>query len=100
MASRGNDDSAASFIATIGYVRSLKIDRVAVWCNGKRAGGWQCHHDATLAIDGLPDDLTLRAIAQRLRCEACGTRGGAEVAGGRRNGAAGWMMPPGTASEP
>jgi hypothetical protein len=35
---------APSFVATIGYVRSLKIGKLCAWCRGKGEGGWPCHH--------------------------------------------------------
>jgi hypothetical protein len=89
------------FIATVGYVRSLRIGALAAYCGGRRAGGWLCHHDATVSIDEFADELPLRAIKRRLRCDACGTRGEvdvrpnwAEITSRPASPANGWMMPP------
>jgi hypothetical protein len=68
-----------TFIATIGYVRGMKIGHLTVWCYGKREGGLTCHHNKTMSIESLPDEMTLVSIEQRLRCEECGTPGRAEV---------------------
>ena len=89
------------FVPTVGYVRSLNIRSLAVYCCGKRAGGWPCHHQTKMDLAGLPDDLALANIERRLRCQECGTRGAAEVrpdwtevTGQRLSGQAGWMLPP------
>jgi hypothetical protein len=70
---------ATPFIATIGYVRGLKVGHLCIWCEGKREGGWPCHHNSTMSIEGLPDEMTLVSIERRLRCEQCGSLGQAEV---------------------
>jgi hypothetical protein len=41
---------APLFIATIGYVRSLKIGHLDIWCEGKREGGWPCHHNSSMNL--------------------------------------------------
>jgi hypothetical protein len=89
------------FTPTIGYVRSLKIGHLTVWCQGKREGGWPCHHNSTMSIEGLPDEMTIVSIERRLRCEKCGSLGQAEVrpAWGEitsrpTSGGVGWMTPP------
>ena len=46
-----------SFVATVGYVRSLNIGSLSVWCEGKRAGGYPCNHEATVDLAPYPDDL-------------------------------------------
>ena len=71
--------SPASFIATVGYVRGLKIGRLAVTCEGKRAGGYQCHHGGSVDLAGLADDLPLTAIERRLVCTACGAIGAVDA---------------------
>ena len=98
--SRYNASDAPPFIATIGYVRGLKIGRLCIWCEGKREGGWPCHHNSTMSIEGLPDELTLASIERRLRCEQCGSLGQAEVrpdwseiTSQPASKAAGWIMP-------
>jgi hypothetical protein len=51
-------DATPPFIATIGYVRSLKIGHLTVWCYGKREGGWTCqllvlhNHGFRIIADG------------------------------------------------
>ena len=50
---------APPFFATIGYVRGLKIGHLDIWCEGKREGGWPCHHNSRMSIEGLPDEMTL-----------------------------------------
>jgi len=94
-------NATTTWLATIGYVRSLNIGHLSVWCEGKREGGWPCHHSGTVSIAGLPDDMTLRSIERRMLCEACGAIGAAEVrpdwseiTARPSSGAAGWMTPP------
>jgi hypothetical protein len=74
-----NAADATPFIATIGYVRGLKIGRLCVWCEGKRKGDWPCHHNTTMSIDSFPDDMPIASIERRLRCQKCGTRGKVDV---------------------
>lgn len=94
------DNETAPFIATIGYVRSLKIGSLDVYCDGKREGGWPCHHHSVMSIYGLPDEMTLVSIERRLRCQNCGTLGKAEVrpawteiTGRTNSGGVGWIAP-------
>ena len=67
------------FTATIGYVRGLKIGHFDSGCEGKREGGWPCHHNSSMSVKGLPDEMTLVWIQRRLRYERCGSLGQAEV---------------------
>jgi hypothetical protein len=99
--SRHNAPDSAPFIATIGYVRGLKISRLCICCEGKREGDWPCHHTSSMSIEGLPDETTLISIERRLRCEKCGTLGAAEVRPNWNELTAqppsqsvGWMKPP------
>jgi len=71
------DDSP--FIATVGYVRSQRIGHLIAYCQGKRAGGYWCHHQKTISIEAFADDVTLASIARALVCERCGAIGIAEV---------------------
>jgi hypothetical protein len=50
-------DNAKPFIATIGYVREMKMGKLRIWCEGKREGGWPSHHNSTMSIEGLPDEI-------------------------------------------
>src|ERR1700755_2664052 len=93
-------ESQERFIATIDYVRGLKIGHLCVWYEGKREGGWPCHHSAEMAIEGLADEMTLISIERRLRCEKCGTRGKvdvrpdwSEITARPASHAAGWITP-------
>ncbi len=33
-----------------------------------------CKHEATVNVDGLPDELPVPDVALRLRCSACGSK--------------------------
>jgi len=63
------------FVATVGYVRSLGIGSVDVFCKGKRTGAWPCHHSGIVSLSGLRSEATLRALEQRLVCTQCGAIG-------------------------
>jgi hypothetical protein len=67
------------FVATVGYVRGLKIGGLCIWCEGKREGDWPCHHTAEMSIDGFADDMPIASIERRLRCQKCGPRGKVDV---------------------
>lgn len=93
-------DGSKPFVATVGYVRSLKISTLQVYCRGRRAGGWLCHHQAVIPLGGLPDDLALTTLERRIRCTECGSTGPetrpnwTELNRPTFERAAGWMMPP------
>ena len=42
---------------------------ILAFCNG-------CDHSASIDRDRLPPGLSVKALRQRLRCSACGQRGG------------------------
>ena len=61
-----------AFVATVGYVRSLSIGSLSVWCMGKRLGGYPCNHCADIDLSPYPDELPVYVIERRLACTACG----------------------------
>jgi len=67
------------WIATAGYVRSLRIGSLSITCEGKREGGYGCDHSGKLDLAPYPDDLPIDAIERRLVCTACGAIGKADV---------------------
>jgi hypothetical protein len=68
-----------AFVATVAYVRSLGIGSLAVWCEGKRAGGFRCNHQADIDLAPYSDDLPCSAIERRLVCTACGAIGAVDA---------------------
>jgi hypothetical protein len=46
-----------SFVATVGYVRSLNIGSLSVWCEAKREGGFGCNHQADIDLASYPDEM-------------------------------------------
>jgi hypothetical protein len=68
-----------AFVATVGYVRSLNIGSLSVWCEGKRLGGYRCDHGADVSLAGYPDDLPVHAIERRLVCTHCGAIGAVDA---------------------
>jgi hypothetical protein len=69
----------SEWIATVGYVRSLDISSLSVWCQGKRLGGYRCDHCADGSLAGYPDDLPTSAIERRLVCTRCGAIGAVDA---------------------
>ncbi len=65
----------SDWVATVGSVRSLKIGSLAVWCVGRREGGYTCNHYAEIDLSPYPDDMPCSAIERRLVCTACGAIG-------------------------
>jgi hypothetical protein len=53
---------------TLGNMRAHGIRSIDAFC---QAIG--CGHDATIAIDGLPDNLPVPDLGLRLRCSRCGS---------------------------
>lgn len=49
------------------------VKAIRVWC-----GGWpnRCSHQANIPIEAVDLTLTIVEFGQRLKCSACGTRGG------------------------
>jgi hypothetical protein len=86
-------------LTTVGYVRSLNIDLLSVWCNGKRAGGFRCNHQADLDLTPYTDELPCSVIESRLVCTHCDAIGAVDAwpnwselngAGGCAQGAVGF----------
>jgi len=48
-----------SSVVTIASVRAHGVRQLLVYCRGKRAGDWPCHHEATLPVDRFADDEAL-----------------------------------------
>jgi hypothetical protein len=53
---------------TIASLRAHGVDRLLVYCHGKREGDWPCHHSGTLPVDRFSDTETLSDIGRRCRC--------------------------------
>lgn len=68
-----------TFVATVGYVRSLHIGSLSVYCEGKRAGGFRCNHQADVDLSPYPDELPCTAIERRLVCTHCGAIGAVDA---------------------
>ncbi len=67
------------WIATVGYIRGLKIGTLSVYCEGKRAGGYRCNHCGTVDLSPYADELPLRHIERRLVCTQCGSIGSVDA---------------------
>jgi hypothetical protein len=50
--------------------RSLGFKNVWVYCSNP-----DCHHNADLDVEHLPDDLTFNDLQPRMVCTVCGHRG-------------------------
>jgi hypothetical protein len=93
-----------TYTPTIGYVRSLGIGHLDIWCEGRNPqSGYRCGRYKSLPIEGFDDAVTLVSIASRLRCEGCETVGKVDIrpawddAPAQRTegpSAMGWMTPP------
>jgi hypothetical protein len=91
------------WIATVGYVRNdLKITKLAIYCEGKHADGWRCHHNTKMVVPKeWADDVGLIDIGARLKCDKCGTLGQTdvrpdwtEISNQPPSRSVGWIMPP------
>jgi hypothetical protein len=85
-------------LVTIASIRAHGVRQLLVYCRGRRAGDWPCHHEATLPVDRFGADEALRDIEQRCRCTACGWRR-ADLrpdysAQRARRTSVGWIRPP------
>ena len=58
--------------ANIADCRRHALTHLLIYCTNYPA---YCHHDGTLPIDGLPDELLLDQIQVRCRCTRCGKKG-------------------------
>jgi hypothetical protein len=67
------------WIATVGYVHSLGIRSLSVWCTGRRLGGYRCNHETQIDLSSFPDDLPCVAIERRLVCTHCGAIGAVDA---------------------
>jgi hypothetical protein len=54
---------------TIASVRAHGVRTLLVYCRGKQAGDWPCHHSATLSVDRFGADEPLKDIERRCRCK-------------------------------
>ncbi len=52
----------SKWIATVGYVCGLKIGKLSVDSDGKRAGGYRCNHCGAVDLSPYADELPLRQI--------------------------------------
>jgi hypothetical protein len=83
---------------TIAEARAAGATQLLVYCLGKRAGDWPCHHAGTLLADRFRGVELLSDVARRCRCTACGWRRAevrpdyCKVQAGQAS--AGWMQPP------
>ena len=59
---------------TIASVRNHGVQKLLVYCLGKREGDWPCNHQSTLPVDRFQTTECLRDIEQRCRCTVCGWR--------------------------
>jgi hypothetical protein len=59
---------------TIAHVRTHGVRQLLVYCNGKRAGDWPCHHQGILPVDRFRADEAIKDIERRCRSTACGWR--------------------------
>jgi hypothetical protein len=91
----------SEWVATVGYIRGMKIGTLAVWCEGKRLGGYLCNHQAAIDLSPYPDELTCHAIERRLVCTHCGAIGKVDARPNwtehrsqLRSEARGWIQPP------
>lgn len=91
------------WIATVGYVRNeLKITKLAIYCEGKHADHYCCHHHTAMVIPAKwPDDVRLIDLGRRFKCDKCGTVGQTDVRPDwteittlTPNRSVGWIMPP------
>jgi hypothetical protein len=58
---------------TVSEIRRVGVRQLLVYCgNSTRA----CTHCGMISLDGLADDLKIRSLRPRCRCEACGRIGG------------------------
>jgi hypothetical protein len=83
---------------TIASIRAHGVNKLLVYCLGKRDGDWPCNHEGTLPVDHFQSDECLRDIEARCRCTKCGWQRAdlrpdycneqSPLCGG------GWMMPP------
>ncbi len=80
---------------TIASVRAHGVRQLFVYCRGRRAGDWPCHHEATLAVDRFGADEALRDIERRCRCTACRADLRPDYSAQRaRRTSVGWIGPP------
>ena len=92
----------SGWVATVGYVRSLGIGALSVWCAGRRLGGYTCNHQTEFDLSPYSDDLALHAIERRLACTHCGAIGEVNARpnwtelhkAGLAPAGRGWIMPP------
>jgi hypothetical protein len=54
---------------TLGNMRAHGIRSIDAYCQSTG-----CGHEATIAVDGLPNDLPVPDVGLRLRCSRCGSR--------------------------
>jgi hypothetical protein len=59
---------------TIAEARAAGATRLLVYCLGRRAGDWPCHHAGALPTERFRGEEALSTIARRCRCTACGWR--------------------------
>jgi hypothetical protein len=71
MARKGFEQQRA--LPTVSHYRTHEVCRLLVICRSERIPGYLCHHEGTLALDGLPDcDLFELGNRLRFRCSKCG----------------------------
>jgi hypothetical protein len=68
----GAETREPTFVATVGYVRSLGIGSLDAYCKGKRAGAWPCHDSGIVSLADISDEATIRSVERRLVCTQCG----------------------------
>lgn len=64
-----NEDGSEIPPATVASTRAQGIKTVAAFCEAQR-----CGHDATIPLDGWPDETPIPDMALKLRCSKCGSR--------------------------
>jgi hypothetical protein len=55
---------------TLGHIRGHGCRNLLVYCTS----GW-CNHSMVMNADGLPDEMPVRSLCQRMVCTACGLIG-------------------------
>lgn len=53
--------------ATVASTRAQGMNTVSAFCEARG-----CGHDATISLDGWPDDIPIPDMALKLRCSHCG----------------------------